>query len=216
VLIVHAEAPRSDDLARRFTTAFEERVWKDGESVSGPGSTLQYTSDLRATLPGLIRALGCKSVLDAPCGDFNWMKEVDLTGLDYLGVDIVPALIGELNAKYPQHRFEVGDITVDPFPKVDFVLCRDVLFHLSNANIVRVLENFVRSGSEWLATSHYFQTTTMEDVQSDPTTFRLVNLTAPPFYFEPPDYVLKDTAPNFLRRWLGVWHRSWIAARFAL
>jgi len=204
------------DLSRRFTEAFDRGLWQDKESVSGPGSTLRYTADLRATLPALVRALGCKTMLDAPCGDFNWMREVDLEGIAYRGFDIVPALITELQTQYPQHGFEVRDITNDPFPKVDFVLCRDVLIHLSNVNIVKVLENFVRSGSEWLATSHYFQVTTMADVPSDPTTFRPVNLTVAPFFFEPPDYVLKDTAPNFLRRWLGVWHRSWIAARFGV
>src|ERR1017187_2670419 len=130
-------APMSeDDLVQRFTEAFDHGIWNDNESVSGPGSTLRYTSDLRATLPGLIRALGCKSMLDAPCGDFNWMKEVDLSGIDYMGVDIVPALIANHRAKYQQHRFAVQDITKDAFPKVDFVLCRDVLFHLSNSSIV--------------------------------------------------------------------------------
>jgi SAM-dependent methyltransferase len=205
----------SDNLARRFTDAFEDRIWNDQESLSGPGSTLHYTSELRSTLPGLIRALGCKSMLDAPCGDFNWMKEVDLDGIEYHGADIVPAMIAELTAKYPEHDFTVQDITKDRFPRVDFVLCRDVLFHLSNVDIVKVLHNFVSSGSEWLATSHFFQADAMPDVNSDPTTFRLVNLTAPPFHFAPPDYLLKDCVPNFTRRWLGVWHRSWIAARFA-
>lgn len=204
-----------EDLTRSFTEAFEKRLWKDAESLSGPGSTLSYTSDLRSTLPGLVRALGCRTMLDAPCGDFNWMKEVDLSGIKYTGADIVPAMIDELKAKHPKRKFLVLDITKGPFPKNDFVLCRDVLFHLSNQDIVRVLDNFVRSGSEWFATSHYFQVTAMADVQSGPTTFRPVNLTAAPFHFEPPDYVLKDSAPNFMRRWLGVWHRSWIAARFA-
>lgn len=37
----------------------------------------------------------------------------------------------------------------------------------------------------------------MKDAPSDP-------ITVAPFYFQPPDDVLKDTAPNFLRRWLGV------------
>jgi hypothetical protein len=205
----------TDDLASYFTDAFENRVWKDAESLSGPGSTLTYTSELRLTLPGLVRALGCKSMLDAPCGDFNWMKEVDLTGIKYTGADIVPVMIEGLKAKYPKRKFMVLDITKDPWPKVDFVLCRDVLFHLSNLDIVKVLDNFVRSGSEWFATSHYFQVRDMPDVPSGPTTFRPVNLTLAPFLFEQPDYVLKDCTPNFLRRWLGVWHRSWIAARFA-
>jgi SAM-dependent methyltransferase len=205
----------SDTLERRFTDAFENNTWKDDESVSGPGSTLSYTNDLRSTLPNLVRSLGCKTMLDAPCGDFNWMKEVDLSGIKYIGADIVPAMIDELKDRYPKRKFQLLDITSDPMPKVDFVLCRDVLFHLSNVDIVKVLDNFVKSGSEWLATSHYFQVTAMPDVPSGPGTFRPINLTVAPFHFEQPDYVLKDCAPNFLRRWLGVWHRSWIAARFA-
>jgi len=203
-----------DDVALRFVQAFDDRLWEDKESLSGPGSTLSYTSELRLTLPGLVRALGCKSMLDAPCGDFNWMRKVNLKGIDYIGADIVPAMIEDLRVKYPKHQFEVLDITQGPFPKVDFMLCRDVLFHLSHNDIIKVLQNFVQSGSEWFATSHYFQVQAMEDVKSDPKTFRPVNLTVAPFHFEHPDYVLKDCTPNFLRRWLGVWHRSWIAARF--
>ncbi|MDB5457669.1 MAG: hypothetical protein JWP92_3254 [Caulobacter sp.] len=206
----------ADPVAQRFVQAFDENVWQDAESLSGPGSTLGYTAELRATLPALIRALGCRSMLDAPCGDFNWMKAVDLDGVAYTGADIVPAMIDGLQATYPQHRFMTLDITKDPLPKADFVMIRDVLFHLSNQDIVRVLQNFVTSGSEWLATSHAFQVTEMVDVPSDPTTFRPVNLTTTPFHFAPPDYVLKDYAPGFIHRWMGVWNRSWIAARFDL
>lgn len=203
-----------DPIAGRFVEAFDANIWEDAESVSGPGSTLAYTQGLRATLAPMMRALGCRSLLDAPCGDFNWMKAVDLEGITYTGADIVPSMIERLQAEHPQHSFRVLDITKDPLPKADFVLCRDVLFHLSNVDVVRVLENFVASGSAWLATSHSFQVTEMADVPSDPTTFRPVNLTTHPFFFEPPDHVLKDYAPGFQHRWLGIWPRETIARRF--
>lgn len=201
-------------LAERFTEAFEQNVWQDDESVSGAGSTLTYTSELRTTLPAMIAALGCRSMLDAPCGDFNWMKELDLSGVAYTGADIVAPMIEGLRSEWPQHSFLCLDITKDPMPKADFVLIRDVLFHLSNLDIVRVLENFVNSGSAWLATSHSFHVAEMADVVSDPTTFRPVNLMTPPFYFAPPDHMLKDYVPGFLPRWLGIWPRASIAARF--
>lgn len=203
-------------LAARFTHAFDANVWRDNESVSGPGSTLRYTETLRASLPAMMRALGCTSMVDAPCGDFNWMRAVDLTGIAYTGADIVPAMIEGLQQQYPQHRFACLDITRDQLPQADFVMIRDVLFHLSNADVVRVLQNFVASGSKWLATSHSFDVTEMVDVTSDPTTFRPVNLTAAPFHFGQPDYVLKDYAPGFLPRWMGIWPRATIAARFGL
>ena len=201
------------ELAERFTAAFRANAWEDPESVSGAGSTLSYTSEIRATLPAMIRALGCASVLDAPCGDFNWMQAIDLEGVAYTGADIVRPMIDELQAKWPQHRFLCLDITRDPLPRADFVLIRDVLFHLSNLDVLKVLENFVESGSAWLATSHSFDVAAMEDVASDPQTFRPVNLTAPPFRFGPPDHVLKDYVAGFLPRWLAIWPRRTIAAR---
>ncbi|THD79403.1 MAG: class I SAM-dependent methyltransferase [Phenylobacterium sp.] len=203
-------------LADRFTEAFQQNTWQDGESVSGPGSTLRYTSELRATLPAMIRALGCASMLDAPCGDFNWMKAVDLAGIAYTGADIVPEMVKGLQETHPQHSFVCLDLTKDPLPTADFVMIRDVLFHLSNADVVRVLQNFVQSGSAWLATSHSFDVTEMVDVVSGPTTFRPVNLTTAPFHFAQPDHVLKDYAPGFLPRWMGIWPRAAIAARFGL
>jgi 2-polyprenyl-3-methyl-5-hydroxy-6-metoxy-1,4-benzoquinol methylase len=209
-----ADESARGQLAERFTQAFQENVWQDGESLSGAGSTLNYTSELRTTLPAMIRALGCRTVLDAPCGDFNWMKAVDLDGLAYTGADIVAPMIEGLQKEWPQHRFACLDITKDLMPKADFVLIRDVLFHLSNPDVVRVLENFVNSGSQWLATSHSFHVSEMADVVSDPTTFRPVNLMTQPFYFAPPDHVLKDYVTGFLPRWLGIWPREAIAARF--
>lgn len=210
------DSSAADHLAQRFTHAFDANVWQDGESVSGPGSTLTYTESLRATLPAMIRALGCTSMVDAPCGDFNWMKTVDLSGIAYTGADIVPSMIEGLQQAYPQHSFKCIDITRDPLPTADFVMIRDVLFHLSNADVVRVLQNFVNSGSRYLATSHSFYVTQMDDVPSDPTTFRPVNLTTAPFLFGQPDHVLKDYAPGFLPRWMGIWPRATIAARFGV
>jgi hypothetical protein len=202
-------------MAARFNAAFEENIWGDQESVSGPGSTLSYTSEIRATLPAMLRALGCKSLLDAPCGDFNWMRAMDLDGIAYSGADIVPAMIEKLQAEHPQHSFQVLDITTDPFPYADMIMVRDVLFHLSNEDVVKVLANFLASGSPWLATSHSFQVASMHEVPSDPTTFRPVNLTTAPFFFPHPDHALKDYVPGFFPRWLGIWRREAIQSRFA-
>ena len=40
-----------------------------------------------AELGELIRELGITSVVDAPCGDFNWMQDVDLAGASYWGCE---------------------------------------------------------------------------------------------------------------------------------
>jgi hypothetical protein len=38
-------------------------------------------------------------LLDIPCGDFNWMKLLNL-GVDYIGADIVGELIAENRRRF--------------------------------------------------------------------------------------------------------------------
>ena len=83
----------SQDRASRFQRIFEENTWGNTESVSGEGSNLDRTAVLRAKLPALLARHGVQSMLDAPCGDFYWMKEVPLGDIDYTGADIVPEII---------------------------------------------------------------------------------------------------------------------------
>ena len=52
--------------------------WQSPESKSGGSSTLSATAAIRAALPRLLSDLGVAVLIDAPCGDFNWMRHVDL------------------------------------------------------------------------------------------------------------------------------------------
>ena len=70
-----------------FSEYFKENAWGSDESVSGAGSTVQATKWLVRELSDLLRRYSVKSVLDLPCGDFNWMRYVDLSGIDYVGAD---------------------------------------------------------------------------------------------------------------------------------
>jgi ubiquinone/menaquinone biosynthesis C-methylase UbiE len=67
-------------------------------------------------LPILIKQLQVKKVLDAPCGDFNWMKEIHKNIESYIGVDIVEELIDRNKRKYTSQniQFYHSDITKDP------------------------------------------------------------------------------------------------------
>jgi len=85
----------------RFTWIYKNNYWQSKESVSGTGSTLKSTENLRKELPKLIRQLSIKTVFDAPCGDFNWMKHLLPTiNVSYIGGDIVRPLIDSHNEKY--------------------------------------------------------------------------------------------------------------------
>lgn len=118
--------------------------WKEKETVSGPGSTVKYTENLRKELPRLFEKFEIRSMLDAPCGDYNWMRLVERPKVQYIGGDIVAELVEDNNARYANDntRFILCDILKDELPVVDLWMCRDVLFHFPYADIFRTLRNF--------------------------------------------------------------------------
>lgn len=140
----------------RFTKIYTSGHWTNPESLSGEGSTLHNTTQLRAALPGLFRTHEVTRVLDAPCGDFNWMQHVVAdTGVDYTGGDIVAPLVAENNRRFGREglRFVHLDITRDALPAADLMICRDCLFHLSYADIFRFFERFAASEIPLLLTT---------------------------------------------------------------
>jgi hypothetical protein len=84
------------NLEEKFTIIYERNAWGGAESVSGSGSSLRMTQNVRNSLPSLIETFAVKSIFDAPCGDFNWMKLINLQNISYIGGDIVKPLILDL------------------------------------------------------------------------------------------------------------------------
>src|SRR5262249_46825833 len=135
-----------------FTAIYRDNTWQNAESRSGHGSTVARTTAVRQALLALVEELGVQSLLDAPCGDFNWMKEIPLSGVAYIGVDVVPEMIERNRRLYGKggRRFVVADIAADPLARADLIFCRDGLVHLSNADALRALDRFHRSGARYL------------------------------------------------------------------
>jgi SAM-dependent methyltransferase len=193
-----------------FAEIYHGALWGEPESVSGPGSSLAATAAVRRELPGLLAGLGVRSLLDAPCGDCHWILGAPL-GLDhYIGADIVPALV-ERNAAAlgaPGREFRCLDITRDPLPPADAILCRDCLIHFSYRFIARALANFRRSGARYLLTTTYSGLPANHDILSGQ--WRPLDLELPPFSLPPPvgRIVEKEYEEGGLRlrRSLGVWN----------
>lgn len=186
----------------KFSRIHQSKGFGGQESVSGSGSSLASTEAIRGALPSLLRELEVRRLLDAPCGDWNWMRHVDLEGIDYCGVDIVPGLIEENRSRYagPAVRFLRRDILRDALPEADLILSRDCFIHLSDRQILTALANFESSGARFLLTSSYSKIERNEDLGSR--RFRAVNLELPPFDFPPPLRCLPDHSPGLF---LGLW-----------
>lgn len=192
-----------------FAGIYRRRVWGDGESRSGPGSGLVRTAEIRADLAVLLVALGVRSVLDAGCGDFHWMQAADLPIDLYIGADVVPDLIDECRARYATagRRFVRLDIAADPLPRVDLILCRDVLPHLSFADIARTIANFKASGAPWLLTNTFDQRSGNDDIPTG--AWRPLNFRRPPFSWPSPSGVIDErchhTGGAYADKLLALW-----------
>jgi len=179
---------KHDKAEDRFTAIYNNNYWRSDESISGSGSTLDYTERLRSELPALFGKYKVKQVLDAPCGDYNWMGVVvEETGVNYIGGDIVAPLIEQNQKKFGRDgvRFTHLDITKGPLPKCDMMIVRDCLFHLSYRDILHFLQVFSASEIPFLLTSSHVNDAANrfenEDIQSG--NFRDIDLFAAPFGF---------------------------------
>lgn len=191
-----------------FTRIYKTNYWKDNESVSGAGSNLAATAHIRKELPKLFEQLHVKSMLDIPCGDFYWLRKLATVLPGYIGADIVDELIAENQRKYADDgiRFEVLDITTDPLPKVDLILCRDLLGHFSNKDVMRALDNIRASGSKYLLATTFPYWANDHDITTGE--WRPINLAS---LFGLPDPILlinehcKSGNGLFADKSLGLW-----------
>lgn len=197
-----------------FTNYWLNNYWGNAESKSGDGSTLRYTEHIRKWIPVLIKNLGVISILDAPCGDFNWFKEVKLEeGIKYIGGDIVDELVKELRGNYREEtrRFIVLDVVSDELPDVDMWICRDLVFHLPSSDVFKLLRNFINSNIKYLLiTSHGTKNISNKEILIGG--FRLTNLLDSPFSLPEPDARIKDYIEGYHERYLFLYSRDKLIA----
>ena len=150
---------KSKSMEDIFKEVCRNNAWGGKDSVSGPGSDVNQTSLITKELFALFKDLNIRTMLDIPCGDFNWMKNLDLNSIDYTGADIVEELIDKNRENYARAnlRFQCMNLIKEKLPKVDLIFCRDCLVHFSFMDILLSLDNVCNSQSE------YFLATTFTD-----------------------------------------------------
>jgi hypothetical protein len=182
---------RSRPIKEVFTTIYNENHWSDQQSRSGTGSNNQQTVEVKIILSTVIQELNCKTILDLPCGDFNWVKDVDFGTCRYFGADIVEELIASNKKKYENSRrsFSVLDLTNSVIPKVELIFNRDCLVHLSYEDIHKALDNIKKSGSTWLLTTTFPHHKNRNIITGN---WRPINLNEPPFSFPQPRQIYDE------------------------
>jgi hypothetical protein len=185
-----------------FDEIYKTNKWGNDESVSGSGSTIGATKHVIIGLNDIVKKYDINSILDIPCGDFNWMRKVNMSKVDYLGADIVEDLVQSNRTKYPDHKFKVMDLTKDQLPKVDLIFCRDCLFHLPYELINTGLENIKNSGSKYLLTTTFTdKTIPNRDIKLGQ--WRRLNLEIEPFSLSPPIEIFNEK--TYKDKSMGLW-----------
>jgi 2-polyprenyl-3-methyl-5-hydroxy-6-metoxy-1,4-benzoquinol methylase len=126
---------RLSDAEKAFSEIYRNNVWGKG---SGIGSEPSATADYIAMLQAFLREHDIKTVVDFGCGDWQFSKLIDWSGVRYQGFDIVPSVI---EANQREHAaanisFHVAHPGAQ-LPTADLVVCKDVLQHLPVAEVRR-------------------------------------------------------------------------------
>lgn len=187
---------RSSTAKEKFSEIYEKNFWGSTESISGGGSEIEYTKNLREWLVSAIPKFGVQTFVDAPCGDFNWMqKVVPEVNIEYFGLDIVDSVIEENKKRHATDsiHFIVADICSDTIPSCDLLMVRDCLFHLAFDDINKFLENLSTVDYRYLLTTTHIVEEGFNN--SDITTghFRKIDLFSAPFNF-PANSIIEQIA----------------------
>jgi hypothetical protein len=143
--IAHAFLPAWAYRRLAFSRVYRKGAWgSDGQRFySGDGSR---GAPVDAYVEAVSRELdNPDTIVDLGCGDFTVGRELvkRFPNARYIGCDIVPAIIKHHQQAYGSDRvsFRGVDMVSGPIPAGDVHLVRQVFQHLSNADILRSLDN---------------------------------------------------------------------------
>jgi len=133
-------------LQETFQRIYSTHTWvgRGGRFSSGIGSYGLASDQYCAFVTEFVQEHGIQSVIDLGCGDFAVGRRItEACNIRYLGVDIVPELIEHHRNTFQDGRIEFlhADVTTDRLPDAELCLVRQVLQHLSNEEIDRILAN---------------------------------------------------------------------------
>lgn len=210
LLISNNQSSYAIDHKLIFNNFFEQNLWGDKESKSGSGSNLVQTKILQKELPLLCKKYNIECLIDAPCGDLNWMLYIIDEFKEYYGFDIVSKAIKLCRKKVELKNnciFAILDITKNILPKKDCILCRDCFVHYDFDNIKNILKLFKKSGSKYLLTTTFPNHNTNSDIAIG--AWRTLDFCSAPFNFPQPIALLNEGCTEmdgqYSDKSLGLW-----------
>ncbi len=143
-----------------FSEVYRKKLWGEPTEAgqlfySGDGSYDPSAQQYGDLVLRVIEEYGAETVLEIGCGDFSIASHYATRCKRYIGVDVVPDLVEHHRERFGSDTvsFLHADAARQKMPDADLCIIRQVLQHLSNRDIARVLGN-TRSSRRLLVTEH--------------------------------------------------------------
>ena len=134
-----------------FENIYLEGKWGGAgiEDGSGSGSDTQSSeSYVNFVNQFLLDHPDISKIVDVGCGDFRVARRFQISeGRSYLGVDIVSQVVARNQDLFSSDRISFMQLNAveDNLPKADLFLVRQVLQHLSNAQVSQILKKVTKA-----------------------------------------------------------------------
>jgi SAM-dependent methyltransferase len=137
-----------------FDAIYSHGLW--GNSVipglrggSGEGSDPTHARPYMEFLQKFLKERNIQSVVDLGSGDWQFSRQLDWTGIKYLGIDCVQSVVSAVStefAKPPNITFTCLDFCNNPefIPSADLCILKDVIQHWPNAQITAFLSRIIQ------------------------------------------------------------------------
>ena len=170
-----------------FSNIYHHGIWgtnAQGEGHSGGGSTVEHTQQYVQFLQRFMKEKNVTSVVDAGCGDWEFSRFINWSGITYRGYDIVLSVIEKNRRQFSQENIQFfhTNILNTEFPHADLLICKHVLQHLPNADIVTFIRRHC-SRFKYCIITNEVDPKTLSSNNSDITVGKThsIDLNKPPF-----------------------------------
>ena len=154
------------DCKEVFTDIYARKAWGDGSGGgSAPDTARPYCELVSCAVIGATSSGSALTVLDIGCGDGVVSKGINWLNATYIGVDAAQGF----------------DALTDPLPAADLVLCKEVMQHLSNAQVQLLLDRTAHYPVRLFTNSTYAMPERPVNCDIETGDFRPVDLSLPPF-----------------------------------
>ena len=167
VLEVHKKVRDADPRSKlKFDQYYKENAWKNSESFSGDGSTVDVNKIRVQFLSTFMRTHNVRNMYDIPCGDANWqytIEAVQAGDVEYYGSDVSEVALSMAKGKNKRRKHmhflpSINLIEQIPYvkdPDNSLFLLKEVLQHVPLDDGTKMIENIKASGVRYLAVTNH-------------------------------------------------------------